>query len=976
VALHMVTAMPTVTERDLDHPAFAVLWGKSAQRTSGDVLAHLLLAHLLDAAAVAELMWGRFLAPTVRARIDACCEGRGGSLFALLCGWHDIGKASPAFQSKVPELAEQVQRSGLTWRELDRTSQRWHHTLAGGMALRRVLRDAGWNREAVSWVIPLITGHHGTVPSTGLLLPPGPGRGNAQGLGAWEAVQDALVYRVAAELGLDLAGIAPVRTPRRAEQLAISGAMVMADWISSDEKHFGGIDSPAGICMAHARERAERAWSRLGLRGGWAATDLIGPGDGDPVKRRFGVESRPSQVDAVAVAEAMPAPGLLIVEAPMGEGKTEAALVVAEVLARRFGADGVFVGMPTQATSDPMFSRVRRWVDSVDPGLPVGLLHGKREFNPEWRALRRQVSYTGVDEYDCDDLYGSGAWGRGSSNDQREQRAGDIPAEWFLGRKRGLLVPVTVGTVDQLLHAATRTRHVMLRHAGLAGRVVVLDEVHAYDVYMSQFLFEALRWLADAGVPVILLSATLPPGTRQDLVRAYLQGALAARDVDLGALPSIEGYPSVLSACVHDGEAVFDVRTAEQWRPSVPVRIETLDEEPKDGPHMVVDLLREALRDGGCALVIRNTVTRAQQMYTAAQEAFGDDVVLLHARLTVGERATRTERVLNALGPPNRQKRGREEGAGRPRRLVVVATQLAEQSFDVDVDLLVTDLAPIDLLLQRIGRLHRHARPAFERPGPVRHPRVIVTGAAHREDGTPRFPTGSSLIYGDHLLLRALALVDEVVRDGADGRTGGSTVGGFWSVPSAVPELVHRGYGEEPIVPEQWAEAATEARSKAGDARLEREANARDFLLAGPGALGTPTLAGLHDRATGDLVDDDAVAAVVRDGDPSIEVVLVHRDDVGYRTLDGHSIGVHGEGVADEAVLERVIASAIRLPARPDLTRAALDELRPLPGWGGDAWLRRTRALVLDDAASASLAGHRLTYDPDLGLIDEREAGR
>src|ERR1035438_3673138 len=114
------------------------------------------------------------------------------------------------------------------------------------------------------------------------------------------------------------------------------------------------------------------------------------------------------------------------------------------------------------------------------------------------------------------------------------RRAGmgpELPAEWFLGRKRGLLAPVTVGTVDQLLHAATRTRHVMLRHAGLAGRVVILDEVHAYDVYMSQFLFEALRWLADAGVPVIVLSATLPPQLRSGLVRAYLQGALQQRDL-------------------------------------------------------------------------------------------------------------------------------------------------------------------------------------------------------------------------------------------------------------------------------------------------------------------------------------------------------------------------------------------------------------------------------------------------------------
>jgi CRISPR-associated endonuclease/helicase Cas3 len=916
---------------------FGVLWGKS--KAGGSV--NLLLQHLFDTAAVAELLWDHFLAPGIKNKVDGCCGGRGRSLFALVCGLHDVGKASPAFQAKVPSLAVAVQGAGLGWRELNSRSRAWHHTLAGAVILRRMLPGAGWSPDAVSWVWPLIAGHHGVVPGPGELLNP-PQRGNAQGRGAWEIVQDALVRRVATGLDIDLAAIMPTRAPRRAEQLALCGAVIMADWIASDDRHFTGIDDLRRVSVEGARERAEKAWRELNLRGGWDPVSLTRYPD--QVQARFGTPSRPAQTDAVALAAEMPAPGLLVLEAPMGEGKTEAALAAVEVLAAKFGADGLFVGMPTQATSDPMFSRVRAWADSVAPGLPVGLLHGKRRFNPEWNALRKQVSFAGVDEFGCEDAYGTA----GSERSGVAEDARLIPAEWFLGHKRGLLSALTVGTIDQLLHAATRTRHVMLRHAGLAGRVVVLDEVHAYDVYMAQFLCEALRWLADAGVPVVLLSATLPPDLRDELVRSYLQGALTARDVDLSGQPAVEGYPRALSVCVVEGQPRFQARVSALWRPSVPVEVEVLAEEPA--------VLVEALRDGGCALVVRNTVTRAQRTYAAVKEVFGSDAVLLHARLAAGERADRTEQVLELLGRP-----GRDEAPPRPRRLVVVATQLAEQSFDVDVDLLVTDLAPIDLLLQRIGRLHRHARPESERGPRVRRPRVVVTGMAPRGDGPPRFPRGSRYVYGEYMLLRTAALVMA------------AAAGQGWSVPAQVPELVAHGYGvDERLLPAGWQASADAALRDWHEERARRKARADQFLLAGVHQLGEPTLKGLHERSIDELQDDDQVAAVVRDGEPSVEVVLVRRNEGVYLTLGGRSLGPNGDVVTtDETVLDEVMRASVRLPARPELTQAALEELRPLPGWGSDPWLRRTRVLELDDSWSARLGGRQLTYSTELGLLDE-----
>ncbi len=282
---------------------------------------------------------------------------------------------------------------------------------------------------------------------------------------------------------------------------------------------------------------------------------------------------------------------------------------------------------------------------------------------------------------------------------------------------------------------------------------------------------------------------------------------------------------------------------------------------------------------------------------------------------------------------------------------MIVATQVAEQSFDIDVDVLFSDLAPIDLLLQRIGRMHRHDRPLSDRPESMRIPKVIVSGMRVDDDGAS-FPGGSVAVYGEYLLLRAAALVLEA----SEG----------WSIPEQVPALVAAGYDDQPIGPSAWMQRLARAHDSHDTRSRRRKDNAREFLLAGEDKLGTPTLAGLHDRSTAGS-DDDAVAAVVRDGDESIEAVLVEREARGYFTLSGRWMGANGEGVSDGSVLEEVAGSVVRLPARPDISTAA-KKLAPLSGWALDPWLSRTRALELPD----ELGGYRLSYDDDLGLIVER----
>ncbi|MEU3281427.1 CRISPR-associated helicase Cas3' [Streptomyces antibioticus] len=963
-------------------------WGKSAARNGGR--RHVLLGHLLDTATVAGLMWDQYVSRALRQRLDDISGGRGRLWFMWVCGIHDCGKACPAFQAMDAVEAVPVLAAGLTWGRLPTDRRKmWRHDVAGAALLKPRLVAEWGSEEAAGWVWPLVAGHHGAFPSVRGLEPP---HREVQGRGpAWAEAQRAVVDVFTRAVGFeDVADVRPVGALRKAEQLALSGLIVMADWIASAGRMGRGLADAGLVSLDDAQRCMEEAWQGLRLRGGWR--DLPLPQTRlAPLTDRLGVTARASQRELVERAWSMPVPGLMVAEAPMGEGKTKAALAAAEVLAARFGLDGVFVAMPTQATSDPMYEQVLQWVCTFDPELEsqVALLHGRRRFNAWWRAIwegkprphsdaggegdgcgcggeRAEAGLGdagGYDDFgaiDEDADYGMAAAGPLAEGGSPSEADG--PAHWFLDSKRGLLTAFAVGTVDHLLHAATRTRHVMLRFAGLAGKVVIVDEVHAADVYMRQFLLEALRWLGQAGVPVVLLSATLPPAQRQLYVDAYLSGVLGTADVHQ-PVPEPAGYPCVTVAYGVGGRAVAETsrEAVQSWRESMPVELAWLPDTEISGAR-VAQAVREFVADGGVVLVVVNQVARAQAVYDALCEAgFDVDLHLLHARLCAAHRAERTEQCLRLMGP--------QVGAGRPERMVVIATQLAEQSFDVDADVLITDLAPTDLLLQRIGRLHRHS--GTRRPDAHSVPRVVVTGVAAGRDGVPRFLGASEAIYGTWSLLRAAALVTQSAGSlpaAADAQGGyprpGEGTG--WSIPADVLALVAQAYGSDEICPAHWPEAEALEQWRAKERK--REAKAEEFLLCRQREWAFPTLEGLH-YAGSRAVTQEQLDAVVRDGDPTVEAVIVRRVPGGYRACDGTWLGVHGE-VDDDEVTDRLLGGTLRLPAR--LTAAAQAELRPLPGWVDRPWLKYRLALVLEDDGTALLGADRVSYDDVLGLVVQR----
>jgi CRISPR-associated endonuclease/helicase Cas3 len=934
---------------------FGALWGKSGQSRFGvPGTVNLLVQHLFDTSAVGELVWDRYLAAGPKRRIDELAAGQGRRLLAWLCGIHDVGKASPAFQGQVPELAQAVDASGLVGAVASRRGQRWRHELAGGLVVRQTLQSI-WKEdlEGEDWVWPIVAGHHGRFAGLREVGIPADNRRfgrRLHGDGTWDRARGALLDAVTAAVGSgSLADVKPLAVPGRADQLLLSGLVIMADWIASSDQ-FPGVPDLDEVSIAGARERARRAWGAAGLDGGWVG--LPAPPD-DVIRVRFDREARPVQAAAVEVARSMEGPGLVLIEAPTGEGKTEAALAAAEVLAHRFGANGVFVGLPTQATSDPMFSRVRAWLDTFDESSSVVLLHGRRRFNEEWQRLVRHRSTPateeelGGDDLGMADDYGIGFADVGLDGGGEHDCGTEAAAEWFLGPKRGLLAPNAVGTIDQVLYAGTRTKHVMLRYAGLAGKVVVLDEVHAADVYMAQFLGEVLRWLGQGRIPVVLLSATLAPMQREQLVAAYEAGLLGTPAGDAAWTRELSGYPLITAVWARDGAGTArSHRVAPLRQPPTQVAVEALPESEDDADAPVTALLVEALAEGGCALVIRNTVRRAVATFDALLERFDrDEVVLLHARFSAADRARLTERLLRQLG----------QSGERPHRLVVVATQIAEQSFDVDADLLVTDLAPVDLLVQRAGRLHRHDGVA--RPAGLGSPRMVVTGFSEAESagsGPPRFPRASETIYSRHLLLQTTAQVRAVVASGG------------WRLPTEVPALVAACYGE--VLLSDCPDDAERARQE-WDRELDvRAAAAGSHVLSATGQRSAPTLAGLHTGSARSVAEADEIVKV-RDGDQGPEVVLVSYGDRGYSALDGTPLGPNGDRALEH--LDEVLGGTIRVPATgrfASLAHAA-GALSPLPAWRGDPWLGHLAVLVLDPHLTTVLDRFTIRYDPDRGLL-------
>lgn len=906
-----------------------MLWAKS-----GDEMGSLsLVQHMADSAVVAAWLWDTWVADALKynlSRLTGLNSSEVGKLYVFLASVHDIGKATVDFQTLVLDrpqfsyLVDNLREAGIEIDELlpRVQEQRFVHGILSGEILRAWSKSHGLLSSRAAALGDIVDAHHGRSSDPQLFKPARQRlkRHSAQ----WHSFHQELLDAFAdvaevSDVLPKLAAVGPLTGP---PQMLLAGLIVMADWIASNADAFG-YAVEAGLEI-----RLRQGIQSLDLTAPWRFREL--PEDVSGYFREaFGWPQdfavRPVQRAAAQVAHKIgdsQLPSIVVIEAPTGEGKTEAGLAIAEIVGKAIGAQGAFLAAPTMSTSNGLFDRASAWAaNSSEDGAVASLYlaHSKNRLLENFDRLR----FRGI----------------GS-----EHGGGSVVAsQWLSGRKKGVLANFVVGTVDQVLMMSLQMRHLMLRHVGLAGKVVIIDEAHAYDVYMSSYLQQTLRWLARYGVTVILMSATLPPAQRKALVEAY-----AGEVVELGEMHELDashGYPLITVANANGMQFV----EVEQRPVDLVATIEVID----DSLEVLGKLVSEVVSDGGVVLIICNTVKRAQDAFGFLNELFPETVELHHAAFIAAERAVREETLRRELGPTSHR------GAGRPELKVVVATQVAEQSLDIDADLLISDIAPMDSLIQRAGRLHRHQRPASDRPGALADPRILVRGVL-RSAPVPEFDGGAAAIYDPMVLLATFARFPKSFARPID----------VEPLVRTTYELVERKEEAVNEVALEWADAWLTAVAKSEEKQQSAVSRSRTFQVPEPRRAGH--IENLFVMLSAD--EEEKANAQVRDAESTVEVIVLEGTEYGYRPFGIHKTPVSDLGDVDYQSAKELAAHSVRLPARmtrrnSDFDAVIEDAVNQTPtAWMKHPLLKGLIAVQLDHAGEGTLGRFKLRYSQRLGL--------
>lgn len=812
-------------------------WGKAKRdETSGEPY-HLLVYHALDVAAVADAWWQQDQA--LQALFCRASDSKPEVLRAWLCFFialHDLGKFDARFQWKAPEAARCL------WPQSENKVApvtEFNHGLASEAWFYRECEEYGFAEEleqAGEW-IQAVAKHHGSACDDGH------SKITHSKFAAPEIIQQDRAARIAwvqalRSLFLQPAGIAEGAEPPAIDCALLAGFCSVADWIGSNpgdaqQPYFTYQAAPIaaselGDYFQQRRALAARALADFGL-----CRQPLTQGGMATLFAKYSARGVQTLIEELPVE-----PGLTIIEAPTGSGKTEAALAYASRLLAAGLADSIIFALPTQATSNAM---LKRFIDDelgqrLFPGQSAELIlaHGKARFNQNFEALK------------------SNAAGR---NAQGPHEALNECCTWLAAsRKRVFLGQIGICTIDQALLSVLPVRHHFVRSLGLYKSVLIIDEVHAYDAYMYGLLGELLKKQLQVGGSVILLSATLPNTQKQQLLSTW--GPVAAADTEETEAPY--PYPLISHAGAQPRSLSCTIPHEKTVQFSLHPHPDMLAEE---------SLLREvvqAAQAGAKVAIICNLVDAAQQIYQQLQTLLGDSAAialdLFHARYRFADRNEIEQQALNNYG-----------NNAAPGGRILVATQVVEQSLDLDFDWMLTQLCPVDLVFQRLGRLHRHQRP---RPSGFESPRCTL------------FVPSGELEYGLHAKLYG---VRQDERQMVENRLI------LWRTqqlisqqPQAEFPKVYRDWIECAYCSESWVECAAEDLGPLPKEPDELIAESLKLQLAQDGKFWAAKSFTTKNTNLSD--DGDQAHFLTRDGEMSLQILPFYQQDGVNYWLDGEPL--------------------------------------------------------------------------------------
>lgn len=688
-------------------PLYYKYWGKASKEDNNY---HLLPYHCLDVAAVGNLLLfpDGILCKNLAIQLQVKPEWLR-DLFVFCLALHDLGKFSRSFQGLrqdlSPDLVKVNKRMPCSERHDSLGFCLWRDELQTVLAeqldfLNLDLKEIKTWLKYVEPCLEIVTGHHGMPPKRKLTERIGNFFQPEDKQAALMFTQELFSYFLA---DFNFRPLLDKTLKKRLQAVSwqLAGVAVLADWTGSNREYFSYYSTPQDL---------DRYWEKIALPNAQTAIDMlpevIKPCAFTDIKNLFPFIEQPTPLQKYAIKEPLSDRAqLFILEDVTGAGKTEAALTLVHRLMDKGLADGLYVALPTMATANAMYQRLSKvygkfYQQQLDKPSLV-LAHGARELS---ESYRESTFLSGQSISDSD-------YQTGATEAEQEQSATAYCNAWLAdSRKKALLADVGVGTLDQALLAVLPARHQSLRLLGLARKVLLVDEVHAYDGYMQKLLNALLEAHARQGGSVILLSATLPQAMRASLVDAFHRGL----DESPPQLINVKDYPLVTHTPAIELEQSIDTR--EEVKRTV--KVERLATEQD-----VLNKIKQVANAGHCVCWIRNTVKAARKSYQDCLDAGIEpaQITLFHSRFAMGDRQTIEQLTLARFG--------NDSTATQRQGKVLIATQVVEQSLDLDFDVMISDLAPIDLLIQRAGRLQRHIR---DKQGN----RLTETGAQDQR-GTP-----------------------------------------------------------------------------------------------------------------------------------------------------------------------------------------------------------------------------------------------